>query len=726
MTLTNYPGHLVVMAAAMALAGLTFAAFYSAQTRAPARKWYRWPLILLQYAAILLLFVITWDPATLQTSEIFQRNAVVTLFDTSESMSVADQEKAARLDKAVEKFEVCFRPGDSDGPQYQIYGFDQQAYHSGSPELLRRWGAGTDLHAALALPARDGRAVDKGMAGVVVFTDGRAEDRNVRSYLPSLEKGTPVLLVGVGSRVPRTDVAIKSISAPARTWIDTAYSVAVTIAGANLSNEPLTIELLLDGRVTDSRRIARDQLKHAAGRPTSGEATLQFTVPAQQLGTHVLTARVAPLANEANMANNVRSTAVEVMQEQTLDVLLYAQQASFDVGKIRQALTWDKRVELDLRLDTIRDPVLAQRVSTGSPSVKFPESREQLNQFDVVILGPCDLSRFTSSQRDALYRFVTDRGGGLLLLPGPAVTSLAAWQGEPTDAILPVILDARNPRVLPPSPDTLALSFEARIGRVFSPADFANPEQSASPYYNIARTKPASTTLLTAGEAPIVTAHRLGRGRVCLLNAAKLFMLYREDQKGGLLGELICGLAAYLGASPSSGTGVELFAERSGADPRRAVFSAYVTDKDYQSVNEANVLLSVGDQVVTMEPAGEGRYTAELGLGPAESVVAVAQAEVNGTFLGERTLAANLPPIHDEMSETDLDEPFLKALAQQLDAKYLHVDSLDGRIAKMFTARQQVGSTQKVTSAWPRWPLLLLLCAILSVKWFLRRSIGLV
>ena len=223
---------------------------------------------------------------------------------------------------------------------------------------------------------------------------------------------------------------IKSISAPARAWIDTAYPVAVTVTGTNLSSEPLTVELLHDGQVTDSRRIARDQLKRSADRPTAGEATLEFKVPAQQLGTHVLTARVVPHANEANTANNARSAAVEVTQEQTLRVLLYSQQASFDVGKIRQALAWDKRIELDLRLDVIRDPVLAQRASLGSASVKFPESREQLNEFDVVILGPCDLGRFTSAQRDALYSFVADRGGGLLLLPGPGVTSLAAWQGE--------------------------------------------------------------------------------------------------------------------------------------------------------------------------------------------------------------------------------------------------------------------------------------------------------
>ncbi len=726
MTLTNYPGHLVVVTVAVALGVLTFTAFYASETRAPQRGRYRWPLMLLQYAAILVLLVITWDPSTLQTQDVFQRNAVVTLFDTSESMSIADERKLARLDKAIEQFAASFHPDDSAGPEYRLYGFDRQAYHCGSPNLLRRWGSETDLHTAMSLLTLHSQGADHSVAGAVIFTDGRAMDRNVRGYLPPLEKGTPMFVIGVGFKTPRTDVAIKSIAAPARAWIDMAYPVAVTVMGANVSNEPLTVELLHDGQITDSRRIARDQLKRSSERPTAGEATLEFKVPAQQLGAHVLTARVVPHGNEANTANNTRSAAVEVTQEQTLRVLLYSQQASFDVGKIRQALAWDKRIELDLRFDVIRDPVLSQRASLGSEAVKFPEAKEQLNEFAVIILGSCDLSRFTSVQRGALYSFVADRGGGLLLLPGSSVTSLAAWQGEQADALLPVILNAQSPRLLPPEPNTIKLSFEAQVGRLFNPADFANPAQSISPYYKIARAKPAAATLATVGDTPIISAHRLGRGRVCLLNAAKLFTLYREDEKGGLLGDLICGLAAYLGAAPSGGTGIELFVERAATDLRRAAFSAYVADKDFKPVSQASVLLSVGDRAVTMEPAGEGRYSAELDLGQAESVVATAQAELNGAFLGERTVAANLPPVRDEMTETDLDEPFLKALAQRLGAKYLHIDDIDNQIAKAFTAKQQIGTTQQVTSAWPRWPLLLLLCLLLSIKWFLRRSIGLV
>jgi hypothetical protein len=213
---------------------------------------------------------------------------------------------------------------------------------------------------------------------------------------------------------------------------------------------------------------------------------------------------------------------------------------------------------------------------------------------------------------------------------------------------------------------------------------------------------------------------------VCLLNASKLFLLYREDREGGALSELMCGLVAYLGRTPAQGSSVELFAERTAEDPRRVEFNTYVMDKSFEPVISANVLLTAGERVVSMEPTGRGYYRATLDWGPAQSVVATAQAELNGSFLGERTLATNLPPVRDEMSCVDLDEPFLRALADKLRARYIHIDDLDGKTAETFVPRRQIGMTETVTSVWPRWPLLVTLCVLLSAGWFIRRAIGLV
>jgi hypothetical protein len=512
--------------------------------------------------------------------------------------------------------------------------------------------------------------------------------------------------------------------------------VTVTLRGTHASNDALTLELLRDQVMIDSREIKPEQWQREA---FQFETTVEFKVPADSLGTHVLTARVPPRPDEVNTANNLRSASVGVTQEQTLQVLLYAQQASFDVGKLRQALAWDRRVRCDFRLDAIRDSALAQRATSGLGYAGFPQTREELHRYDLVVLGACDVDGLSAAQWEALHAFVTERGGGLLLLPGPAVAALPVLRDNPLEELSPVLLNRQEPRFWPPEPNTIDRTFEAQALGVLSQTFASKPGARMSPYYNIARVKPAATTLAAVGATPILSMHRMGRGRVGLFNASKLFKLYREDKEGGLLADCVCELAAYLGRTPSTASGIELFAERTATDPRRILFSAYVVKGDFEPVEDGNVLLSVGRQVrdpqrdesrsgtlLAMSPAGEGWYTKEVDLGTCESIVATAQAEAHGVFLGERIMAVNLPSLPDEMSETDFDGAFLRALAQRLGARYVHVDDLGGDAAKIFAARRQAGTVQQIRSLWPNWPLLLILCLLLSAQWFVRRSIGLV
>jgi hypothetical protein len=761
MTFTDYPGHLVAVFLLTASAAVTFVIFRLGELRTPERRKYAWLLMALHYATVLTLLLVLWNPSAWQTKPMFGRNAVLTVFDTSESMSVVDDGRQARLDKAVERFHRYLDTGRSAGPQYKVYGCDDYAYYCGSPDLLRRWGSASNLPEALALLAEQDRASPKtrdsdtaapersaretvgtahpansaaleptpaaqteALAGVVILTDGQADDKDLRRYLPPARNDLPILVIGVGSRRPPSDMALDSLSAPAGAWIDTAVSVSVAVSATGTMSGPVTLELLHDGTVADTRQFSPAQFRAAEGKPRA--ATAEFTVPMRRLGTHVLTARITPGQGEINLANNSRSTLVEVTQERPMQVLLYTQQASFDIGKIRQALAAEKRIHLDLGFDVIKWPELAERAAQGPGHARLPETTEGFYHYDVIILGSCDLNNLTATQRDGLYSFVAQRGGGLLLLPGQSVTSLASWRDNRAEALLPVLFNREYSRLWPPKSEPIRLTFEAQVGRVFDASAFADPAPSISPFYQIDRVKPAATTLVTAGDTPIVTAQRLGRGRVCLLSASKLFTLYREDRQGGTLAELVCGLVAYLGRTPAQGAGVELFAERAAQDAKRVTFSAYVVDKSFQPAAGANVLLTVGERVVAMEPTGRGYYRTTLDCGPTQSLVATAQAESSGAFLGERTIAMNLPQVRDEMSCVDLDEPFLKALAQRVHGRYLHIDEVNNDTARLFVAKHQTGVQETISSIWPRWPLLGLLCLLLSAGWFIRRAIGLV
>jgi hypothetical protein len=172
--------------------------------------------------------------------------------------------------------------------------------------------------------------------------------------------------------------------------------------------------------------------------------------------------------------------------------------------------------------------------------------------------------------------------------------------------------------------------------------------------------------------------------------------------------------------------GIELFAERAAGQTDKVKFEAYVCDNSFAPVAGANVLLSIRDKVLSMNQVERGYYIAEVEEVHGQAIVATAQAELNGVFLGEKTVAVNLPPAKSEMTNVELDEKFLRELAGKLDGEYFYADDVGDNIEQMFEAQTRVGSSRRMTSVWPGWPLLFVLCFILGINWFIRRAIGLV
>ncbi|MHC4328395.1 MAG: hypothetical protein ACYSWW_09775 [Planctomycetota bacterium] len=747
MILVDYPGDLVASLLLAILAVLVFFAFRSGELRNPKLRSYRLPLILLQYASILVLLLILWNPSRAKVSETLSRNSVLALFDTSESMSVVEDGRSTRLDKALNVFEEKFRPLDRDGADYRICGFDSQSYHGGSSDFLRRWGSRTDLHSVFSMlskydvaekppaveNAQNSRAetplVKKSrVSGAVIFTDGQVNDKNVNAYLLPDNKDFQTVLVGVGSRDRQTDVAIKSIDAPSRMAIDTVSDIQVVVAGRNLQDKSVTVELLKDDFVIATRDVGAESFDQSrrGSAAVAKDVTLEFTVGADTLGSHAFLARAKTLEQEVNRANNIRSTMIEVVEETGLKVLFYSQVANFNVGKVRQALARDEKIQLDLSLDVIRTPALAEQASKMSGYVRLPDDRRGFYEYDIIVLGPCDLEVLTDSQVDGLYSFVADRGGGLILLPGKADFGPGAWVDEKAKALIPVVFDSDYPTIWPSSPGRIELTIEGIDSEVLGPAELEEHVEPALPYYRISNSKPASTTLASIQDTPVISIHRVGRGRVCLLNTSQLFRWYREDLEGGLLYKTMAGLTAHLGRTTSREAGIELFVERAAEQADKVKFEAFVCDNSFDPVSGANVLLSVKDRFLSMDHIGRGHYVAEVEDFRDQAVVATAQAEVDGVFLGEKTVAVNLPPAKSEMTDTELDEKFLQALAKKVSGKYFHADDVDENIAKMFEAQTRMGSSRQMTSIWPNWLLLIILCILLSISWFLRRAIGLV
>ena len=123
MIFANYPGHFVAIGVLIITAGMLLLAFRSGELKKEKFKLLRVLLLSLKFIAIVILVLILWNPSRSEIVETFYRNNVLVLFDTSQSMSVAENSRKTRLDTALKIFDEKFRSTDTERPEFSILGF---------------------------------------------------------------------------------------------------------------------------------------------------------------------------------------------------------------------------------------------------------------------------------------------------------------------------------------------------------------------------------------------------------------------------------------------------------------------------------------------------------------------------------------------------------------------------------------------------------------------------
>jgi len=83
------------------------------------------------------------------------------------------------------------------------------------------------------------------------------------------------------------------------------------------------------------------------------------------------------------------------------------------------------------------------------PAAEFPDNLVKLMDTDAVILANTDVSNFSFQQQEMFCRYVTDLGGGLIMVGGPKSFGAGGWIGSPVAEILPVDLDPPQKKQLP-------------------------------------------------------------------------------------------------------------------------------------------------------------------------------------------------------------------------------------------------------------------------------------
>lgn len=274
------------------------------------------------------------------------------------------------------------------------------------------------------------------LAGIVLLSDGR--DSPAQSPAEQLaqvrELQTKVYPIPVGTDLPPRNLDVQSVAAQESAFVGDLVNVRVTLRGTGLP-EGAPVMLRLKDAATGV------VVPPGAGGTTERQVVLADGVPQDielqfkpsEVGSLDLVVEAEPITGEINDQDNRRPLQVSVLDAK-ITVLYVDGYPRWEYRYLKNELIRDRTVEVSCLL-TSADPSFRQE--GDKPITRFPESIEELLQYDVLILGDVDPRQFSDNQLQLIADFVGKRGGGFGMIAGPRF-SPQAYRNTAIEMLLPV------------------------------------------------------------------------------------------------------------------------------------------------------------------------------------------------------------------------------------------------------------------------------------------------
>ncbi|HEY7289441.1 MAG TPA: hypothetical protein VH583_06350 [Vicinamibacterales bacterium] len=383
---------------------------------------------------------------------------------------------------------------ESSGRSRPVVGFVVQD----GPSMQLPSNSGTESRGAVAERARKQLlrdlggefefidALDSSAASAVVVVGDRYPERTHRERVPA----STVTV----SDVLKPNLRIASVDAPHEISPTTAVPIRAVVAASGLSGATSHVVI----------RASGVELARASHTWTADEERWTAEAVVAPVGSPPFTFKVVvePDARERTPLDN--SAVVHVREGERLRVFVLEGRPSWASAFVRRALEADARFEVE---GVSR---IAPRVSveTGTPTGRA-NSLDDLVSFDTVVVGGLDA--LSDANVAALQRFMTDRGGAVVLLPDAS---------PQTSVVRRFVRDASMKETLLDRPARLAITSNA-------------PSLDASELLE-ASTLPADAGVIARSAAsgqPVVWTVARGDGRLFVSGAMDAWR-YRMDADG--------------------------------------------------------------------------------------------------------------------------------------------------------------------------------------------------
>ncbi len=534
--------------------------------RAGPRGALRWVCAALKFLAIAALAFCLLEPLWTRQRSKPGANLFAIVADNSAGLQIKDRGEAKSrgetLRELLDPSTARWQETLTDNFEVRRFTFDSRLNATRDFSDLDFSGRASGIATALRGIAE--RFQGRPVAGVLLLTDGNATD--IPDALPDLKGLPPVYPVVIGRPGGAADISIGQVNVSQTVFEDAPVSAQVNVDVTGLGGENVTAQLL----DAAGKRIETQTLRARKG---SESLAFRFQWRPEQQGLSFYRLRVGlsdeiqttntSSAREVTLVNNTRVIPVD-RGRGPYRILYVGGRPNWEFKFLNRAEQEDDQVQLVALIRVaLREPKFDFRGRAGETSNPlyrgfgnqsaedverydqpvltrlntrdefelrngFPRRAEDLFGYHAIILDDVEAAFFTPDQAALLQKFVSERGGGLLMLGGMESFRQGQYQRTPIGDLLPVYLD-RADESKPPESLKLDLSREGWLQTWARLRDNESDERArlqAMPAFEVFNptraVKPGASVIATATDPagkdyPALVTQRFGRGRSAAL-----------------------------------------------------------------------------------------------------------------------------------------------------------------------------------------------------------------
>jgi len=716
-------------------------------------------------------------------------NLFLVIADNSSGMNVRDQNKTQSRGEILKS---AFEPDKSgwlsmlaENFQVREYVFDSQLRRTTDFSELLFDGKASAIGGTLQTIAQRYRG--RPLAGVLLMTDGNATDMGEQFY--DLSGVPPVYPVVVGANRPQKDISLANVSVSQTSFEDAPVTIQADVEASGYAGKTVALDLLdSSGRLVEqqTRKISKSDEKHTFRfkvRPDRSGILFYNLNAAEEKSQDTALEQTEATRTEATLANN-KNTLVVDRGKGPYRILYVTGRPNWEYKFLRRAISEDEHIQLvGLLRVAVREPKyewLGRSGEVNNPLYRgfdnkdeeeaeqydqpvlvrlgirdeaelrdgFPKTAEDLFGYQAVILDDIEAGFFTHDQMELLRRFVSERGGGFLMLGGTESFREGEYNRTPIGQMLPVYLD-RLPQAETITGMKIHLNL-TREGWLQPWARLRDNEQdeqrrlSAMPVFRVLNrlgaAKPGARVVATVGDRsqeqfPALIVQRYGSGRSAALTIGDVWRWgMRQPDMRQDLNKFWRQTLRWLVADVPNRISFKATQKRERAN-QPVVFGVHVRDKDFEPMDDVSIAIEVrdtNDQTVKLSAQPvlsetglfEAVYLPRLdGSYYARAVV----TDADGLELGDAETGWTVDLEAREFQSIRTNRPLLEKIASETGGRVVELDALES------FARNLPGTNAPVMDTWirPLWDLRGIMPAIFFFvlicfvgEWALRRWKG--